>query len=123
MILWEYVIESWSLFHNTIPRPLFQNKEINLHEETLGASSDIINLCVYGWYEWNYYCYHDALPANREELGRLLSPIKNEGNQMAQYILANTVTVVISQTQPKLQKSDLICDYEESKCNLFDGNI
>ena len=52
IVLWDYVIERLSLIHSTIPCPLFQNNGLTPHKVILGASVDISNICVYGWYEW-----------------------------------------------------------------------
>ena len=81
---------------------MFQNNGITTHEVTLGATADIINLCVYGWYEWTYYCNSVTFPENRYKLGRVLGLVKNEGNQMAQSIRTSKGTVVTRQTMHKL---------------------
>ena len=90
---------------------------------TLGALSDIIIICVYVWYEWTYYSNHGDLPENIEKLGRLIAPVKNDGDKMSQVILTIKVTVVTRKTLPKLQKSELVCESEKKKCNIFDNFI
>ena len=76
MLLWDYVIEHYSLIHSTIPRPLFHNTGLTPHEVTLGAPADISNTYVYVWYEWTLYCNHRAFPENRYKLGIVIVPIK-----------------------------------------------
>ena len=109
MVLWDYVIELLSLIQNIIPHMMFQNNVLTPHEVTLGEPTDISNLCFYGWYVWTYYCDHDDFPDNRDKLGTVLVPIKNEWNQMDQSILKSKCTVVTRQTLIKLQKPELIC--------------
>ena len=89
----------------------------------MSAPAEISNLCVYGWYEWIYYHGHGALTENIDKLGRVLDPIKNDGNKMAQLILTSKGTVVTCQTLRKLQESALVCEYEKRKHNLFDDVI
>ena len=71
------------MIHNLVPRPLFQNNGLTPHAVTFGESGDISNICNFGYYEWVYYRDHGSFPENKEKLGRILGPIRNEGNEMA----------------------------------------
>ena len=82
------------MIHNAIPRPLFQNNGLSTHEFTFGESGDTSNVCTFGYFKWIYYRDHGSFPENKEKLGIILGPIRNEGNEMAQAILTNKGTVV-----------------------------
>ena len=58
MVLWDHGIECSSLINNTILLLMFHNNGFIYNEVTLGAPTDISNLCVYVWYEWTYYRDH-----------------------------------------------------------------
>ena len=90
---------------------------------TFGAPADIINLCVYDWYEWTYCRNHGTFPEKIDKLGILLGPIQNEGNKIARVILKIKGTVVTRPTMRKLRKSELVCESEKIKRNLFDDII
>ena len=80
MVLWYYAIERRTLIHNAVPRPLFQAQGKTPHECTFGNQSDISNVCNFGWYKWVYYRDFGSFPENKEKLGRMLGPYKNEVN-------------------------------------------
>ena len=102
--------------------PVFPNNGHTTHEVTLGAPEDISNICVYDWYECTYHCDHGYLTDNRDKVGILLGP-KNEYILIFQAPLTSKGTVVTCQTISKLRKSELVCQYERRKENLFDDNI
>ena len=89
MVLWDYAIERRALIHNAVPRPLFQNNGLTPHAATFGSEGDISNICNFGWYEWVYYRDHGNFPENKQKLGRVLGPMQNEGNEMAQGVLTS----------------------------------
>ena len=60
---------------------------------------------------------------NKELLGRVLGPFKNEGNEMAQAILTAQGTIVPRRTVRPLSKSELISDVEKQKREVFDRCI
>ena len=102
MVLWDYCIQRRALIHNVTPRNLFQNNGMNPHTITFGTQEDISNLCSFGWYDWVYYRDHGVFPINKEKLGRVLGPIKNEGNEMAQAVLTSNGKVIPRRTIRKL---------------------
>ena len=123
MLLWDYAIERRALIHNVIPRPLFQAQGKTPTECTLGVSSDISNICHFGWYEFVYYRDFGSFPENKEKLGRVLGPCKNEGSEMSQSILTNKGTVVTRRTIRKLRAEEIHSESEKRKRSIFDNFI
>ena len=82
MALREYAIERRAIIYNVIPRPLFQNNGLTSHADTFGESGDISNICSFGFYEWVYYRDNGLFPSNKDKLGRVIGPVKNEVNEM-----------------------------------------
>ena len=82
------------MIHNVIPRPLFQNNGLTPYKATFGKSADISNLCCFAFYELIYYRDSGSFPEIKVKLGRVLGPLLNEGNEMAQAVLTSKVTVV-----------------------------
>ena len=123
MTLWDHCIERRANIHNAIPRPLFQSNGLSPHTSTFGEEGDISNICSFGWYDWIYYRDHGSFPENKEKLGRVLGPIKNEGNEMAQAILTSKGTVVPRRTIRRLRKEELYSEVEKRKRQLFDDLI
>ena len=123
MVLWDYAIERRALIHNAVPRPLFQAKGKTPHECTFGEQNDISNLCNFGWYQWVYYRDFGSFPENKEKLGRLLGPCKNEGNAMSQSVLVASGTVITRRTVRSLRISEIHSETEKRKRKLFDDII
>ena len=123
MVLWNYAIEQRAAINNLVPRLLFQNNGQTPHAVTFGSQGDISNLCNFGWYEWVYYRDHGSFPENKEKLGRVLGPIKNEGNEMAQAVLTAKGTIVPRRTIRKLAPAELSNSVEEKKRHTFDEII
>jgi hypothetical protein len=98
MLPWFYGTIAFNVMHNVTPRNLFQNDSLNPYSITFGAQADISNLCSFNWYDWIYYCDHGIFPINKEQLGRVLGPFKNEGNKMAQAILTASGKVIPKRT-------------------------
>ena len=123
MILWNYAIERRSLVHNAVPRPFFQAQGITPHECTFGNKSDISNICNFGWCEW--VCYRDfsSFPENKEKLGRMLGPCKNEVNEMHQSILASSSYAITRRAVRSLRNSELRSETEKRKRRIFDDII
>ena len=87
---------------------LFQLKGQSSQMATLGEMADISNLCQFGWYEWVYFCQHTAqFPQKEEVLGRCLGPTKDEGNEMAQWILQINGQIVPRRTLRRLRQEEL----------------
>ena len=124
MVLWDYAIERRARIHNAIPRPLFQNNGLSPHAATFGAQGDISNICNFGWYEWVYYRDSDSsFPENKLKLGRVLGPIPNEGNEMAQAVLTSKGTIIPRRSLRKLLISELHAESEKRKRQLYDDVI
>ncbi len=81
------------------------------------------NICNFGWYEWIYYRDHGSFPENKEKLGRVLGPCKNEGNEMAQSVLTSNGTIIIRRMLHKLRKDELYSEVEKRKRSIFDDLI
>ena len=87
-IFWDYCAERRALITNMTAKDLFQLQGTTLHTITFGEEGDISNICQFGWYDWVYFRESVAVfPYLVEVLGRCLDPTKNEGNEMAQWVL------------------------------------
>ena len=62
-------------------------------------------------------------PYPREQLGRYLGPLKNEGNEMAQALLKSNGEVVPRRTVRRLTEHELISETEIAKRKKFDQSI
>lgn len=127
LVLWDYCIERRALIINATPKNLFQLRGTNAHTATLGEEFDISNICQFGWYEFVYYRDKaTALYPNQLEcLGRCLGPAKNEGNEMAQYILTIKGTIVPRRSVRRLRVDELALSNETEalKRSQFDAAI
>ena len=123
MVLWDYAMERRARIHNVLPRPLFQNKGLAPHVATFGVPGDISNICNFGWYEWIYFRDESSFPANKEKLGRILGPLPNEGNEMAQAILNSSGKVITRRSLRRLTVTERHSDSERSKRRTFDESI
>jgi len=107
MVLWDYCIQRRAMIHKVTPRNLFQNDGLSPFSATFCVPDDISNICNFGWYEWVYYHDHGIFPINKEKLGKVLGPIKNEENEMAQAVLASTGHIYPQRTIRHLRISEL----------------
>ena len=123
MVLWDYAMERRARIHNAIPRPLFQCNGLSPHTATFGSQKDISNICNYGWYEWIYYRDDGSYPENKEKLGRILGPLANEGNEMAQAILNSNARVITRRTIRRLTTAERHSESEKVKRSTFDAII
>ena len=123
MCLWDYAIERRATIYNLTPRPLFQLNGLSPYEYTFGEMGDISNLCIFGWYEWAYFRDFGSFPENKEQLGRVLGPTPNEGNEMAQSVLTIKGTVVTRRTLRKLRWDEIHSQLEIEKRKVFDSII
>ena len=93
---------------------------------TLGEMGDISNLCQFDWYEWIYFRQHTSkFPYQKETLGRCLGPTKDEGNEMAQWILQQNGQIVPRRTLRRLRQEET-SPYnlvKKAKRDAFDVNI
>ena len=125
MKLWDYCAERRARIHNVIPRDLFQLNGNNPVTATFGNQADISNLCIFGWYDWCYFREegHVQFPFQHRKLGRVLGPMKNEGNEMTQAVLTITGNVVPRRTCAPLTISEIHSESEKNKRNKFDAEI
>ena len=115
-----------SIFTLTAKRNLFQLQGTNPYTATFGEMADISNLCQFGWYEWVYFRQGKAgFPLPHEELGRCLGPCKNEGNEMAQWVLQRNGEIVPRRTLRRLTAHELSLanETEARKRAAFDDAI
>ena len=87
---------------------------------------DISNIYQFVWYEWVYYREVSAkYPYQQECLGRCLGPAKNEGNEMAQWILKFNGKIVPRRSVRRLTPGELALSNETEvrKRQQFDENI
>ena len=108
LVLWDYCAERKARIHNLTARNLFQLQGTNPYTATLGVEGDISNLCVFGWYDWCYFqSQSNSFPFPTEELGRVLGPAKNSGNEMAQWVLKKNGKIVPRRSLQKLKPEEL----------------
>ena len=103
------------MIHNLVPSPLFQNKGLMPHAATFGVTGDISNICTFTYFEWVYYRDHGSFPENKKKLGRILGPLRNEVNEMAQAIVTHKATVVPRRNMRKLTSSERYSESEKVK--------
>ena len=125
MVLWDYCAERRALIHNLTPRALFQTDGQSPHQFQFGIQGDISNLCSFDWYDWCYYREeaHHLFPHQKELLGRVLGPSKNEGNEMAQNVLTHTGRVVPRRSVRRLTQAEETMETEKAKRDSFDAKI
>ncbi len=54
LVLWDYCMERRALIFQITAKELFQLNGTNPHTMTFGMDADILNLCRFGWYEWDF---------------------------------------------------------------------
>lgn len=125
MVFWDYCAERRARIHNVTPRDLFQLNGNTPTVATFGVQGDISNLCQFKWYDWCYFRAEgqNLFPQQKLQLGRVLGPAKNEGNEMAQFVLLQNGTVVPRRTLRPLTDSELHSDTEKDKRKRFDDAI
>ena len=64
---------------------------------TFGIHGDILNIFHFDWYDWWYFCEEGNIqfPLQILQLVRVLKPMNNGGNNMAQSVLKTNVKVVL----------------------------
>ena len=125
MVLWDYCAQRRALIHNLTPRNLFQLEKCTPYQMQFGVQGDISNLCQFDWYDWCYYREESAnlFPKQKELIGRVLGPSKNEGNEMAQNILNFKGNVVPRRTVRRLKQSEIESESEKQKRSAFTAHI
>jgi hypothetical protein len=53
-------MEQRALIFQVTAKKLFQPNGTNSHTATFGTEADISHMCIFGWYEWVYYCNQSA---------------------------------------------------------------
>lgn len=98
---------------------------LNPATSTFGTEGDISNICQFDWYEWCYFREesHVLFPFQKRQLGRVLAPLKNEGNEMYQAVLTITDKVVPRRTVSKLTTAEINSNVEIRKMQRFDEEI
>ena len=125
MKLWDYCAERRALIHNATPRNLFQLNGNTPAVATFGKQADISNLCQFKWYQWCKFREENKVqfPFQKVQLGRVLGPMKNAGNEMAQAVLKSNGTVVPRRTCRPLTIAEIESPTEQSLRNDFDARI
>ena len=125
MILWDYCAQRRALIHNLTPRDLFSTRKQTPYEYQFGVQGDISNLCNFAWYDWCYYREesNNLFPKQKELLGRVLGPSKNEGNKMAQNILNVHGNVLPRRSLRCLTQAEMNSPTEKRKRDDFDRII
>ena len=103
LVFLDYCAERCALITNLTVKDLFQLQGQNPYTATFGEEGDISNVCQFGWYEWIYFRDRSqSFPYNTKCLGRCLGPAKNEGNEMAQWVLKQNGHVIPRRTCRRL---------------------
>ena len=125
MVLWDYCAQRRAKIHNVTPKALFQLDGNNPHTATFGQQADISNLCMFDWYDWCYFREESGIqfPFQKEVLGRVLGPMRNEGNEMVQAILKSNGKIVPRRTCRRLTIAELHSPIEIKKRAIFDDLI
>mmetsp|Transcript_1849 Transcript_1849/g.3782 ORF Transcript_1849/g.3782 Transcript_1849/m.3782 type:complete len:225 (-) Transcript_1849:2857-3531(-) len=70
-------IKSQPILHGMVPQTMMT-----------GQPTGILDICVFGWYEWCYFQdTSHPFPQQVELLGRVLGPAKSAGNAMSQWVM------------------------------------
>ena len=70
-----------------------------------------------------YYRDRGSFPESKEKLGRVLGPIRNEGNEMDQAVVTHKAKCVPRRTMRKLTSYELLNDSEKDKRARFDNTV
>ena len=125
MVLWDECAQRRALIHNLTPRNLFQTEKQSPYQYQFGVRGDISSLCSFDWYDWCYYREEgtNLFPKQKELLGRVLGPSKNEGNEMAQNVLTHTGYVAPRRSVRRLTQEGVEKETEIAKRTNFDNII
>lgn len=125
MKLWDYCAERRVRIHNVTPRDLFQLNGNNPTTATFGELGDISNISQFDWYDWCYFREESTqqFPFQKRQLGRVLGPLINEGNEMTQAVLTITGKIVPRCTCTRLTEAELKSPSEIVKRKKFDEII
>ena len=90
---WDYCAERRVLTNNLTLKNLFKLNEGNANLKITDDAGDISNLFSLEWFEWCYFRDGSPSPYQAKKLGRCLGPAVNYSNEMAQWILKDTMKV------------------------------
>ena len=91
---------------------------------TTGKTSDISNLCRFGFYQWVYYWDNrHKFSEQKKIICRALGPTNYEGNLMAQYILQANGIVVPRRTVKAIPSKHLRNQVLQDKMKVYDSCI
>ena len=111
LVFWDYCAEIRALIKNMTEKYLFQLRGQTSHFSTFGEEGDISNICQFCWFEWVYFRETTGkfqFPSH--VLGRCLGPTKNEGKEMAQWVLKQNRQTVPRRTMRKLTQDEIIIE-------------
>ena len=77
----------------------------------------------FGWCASVCFRNFGSFPKNKEKLGRILGPCKNEVNEMSQSIVVSSVHAITHRTFRSLRISELHSKTERRKRRIFDSVI
>ena len=125
LVLWDFCAERRAKIHNIIPRDLFQLNGSNPTTATFGTQGDISNICTFDWYDWCYYREEGGtkFPFQKRLLGRVLGPMKNQGNEMTQAVLNIKGQIIPRRTCAPLTTDEIHSPSEQAKRRKFDEEI
>ena len=124
LAFWDYCVERHARINNLTARDTVKLRGSNPHTTLTGEEGNISNLCQFGFYNWCYYHEQgEAFPYSKEILGRVLGPLKGEGNEMAQWILKANGNVVPWRSPRPLTMAELHSPTELKKREVFDKLI
>ena len=125
----DYCAERRVLINNLTSENLFKLNGANANLKISGDAGNIANLCSLGWFEWCYFRDRSPFPYQEEKLGCCLGPAANYTNEMAQWILKDTIKITASHTVRPLTEDEHrgfnhIREREifMEKCRLYHGN-
>ena len=122
--IWDYCVEWRVQVHNLTAKDRLVLDRKNPYTATFGEESDISNICNFGFYDLVYYWENtDSFPELKRKIGHCLGPCKDEGNEMAQYILKETGHVVARCTVEKILKSHLKSQVVQEQIRRFNSLI
>ena len=81
------------------------------------------NIYDFGQYQWVYYRDHGSFLENKEKLGIIIGPYKNEDNEMPQYIYASRGYGITRRTVRLLRISKFHSKTQKRKWRIFDDII
>eukprot|EP00957_Ditylum_brightwellii_P159895 12170980-Ditylum_brightwellii.AAC.1 len=124
LALWNYCVEQRAQVNNFTANNFFKLNGTTPHMALTGEEGDILSLCIFKWYEWCYFREQNmSFPFNKEVLGCILGPAKDEGDEMAQWVMKGNGNVMSCQTLRLLNVEELNNKSKIRSCKFFDSLI